>query len=250
MTKYIGMISSDWNQCLAPCGPFDVFAHHYPGLRRQLERIFHQYTANAITLAQATENLQALAPAPLTAHQMDGYLQDQFETYGGVAELMAWCRDRRILFMINTTGLTGYFQRALSSGRLPAFPVLSANPLVRYDRSSTDPEKILDLHEITDKALNTASAAEQFGIPSDKIIIMGDSGGDGPHFEWGARHGATLVGSMTKSSLEHYCQERGIQIDHRFGHRYGSGEAVDPKKEMIHKFTDLVGIVEQIILKD
>jgi hypothetical protein len=31
--KYKGMISSDWNECLAPCGPFDPIAFAYPELK-------------------------------------------------------------------------------------------------------------------------------------------------------------------------------------------------------------------------
>jgi hypothetical protein len=38
---------------------------------------------------------------------MDSYLDECFETYGGVPELMEWCEKKDILFMINTTGLRG-----------------------------------------------------------------------------------------------------------------------------------------------
>jgi hypothetical protein len=245
--SYAAMISSDWNQCLAPCGPFDAFAWHYPELRDRLDRIFLQYTSNAVTLGQATGTISKLLPAPLTPDLMDAYLQDRFAVYTGVQEFIRWCSNRQILFMINTTGLTGYFQRALVLGLLPPLGVLAAHPLVRYDRCATDPDVILALEEITDKSRHTAAVAEKFGITPDKIIIMGDSGGDGPHFHWGARHGATLIGSMVKPSLERYCAEREIAITHRFGHAYATGENISPEKESAHIFTDLIEIIEQII---
>jgi len=247
MKPYIGMISSDWNQCLAPCGPFDVFAFHHPELQPQLGRIFQHYTSNAMTLGKAAGHICKLLPSPLTKNQMDRYLQDQFKTYTGVEKFIAWCRDHHILFMINTTGMTGYFQRALALRLLPAFTVLSANPLVHYDQSATDPELLLDLFEITDKARHTAAIAARFNIAPNKIIIMGDSGGDGPHFEWGAHNGAILIGSMTKSSLETYCAGHGIEMTYQFGHTYAMGEAVDLEKEMAHTFTDLIGLVQRAI---
>ncbi len=247
MNPYIGMISSDWNQCLAPCGPFDVFAHHHPGLRPQLDRIFRQYTSNATTLGQAADGIRKLLPAPLTKQQMDVYLRERFETYAGVEELITWCREHRILFMVNTTGMAGYFQRALALNLLPAFEVLSAHPLVRYDQSAADPELMLDLLEITDKARHTAAVAERFNIQPDKIVIMGDSGGDGPHFEWGARNGATLIGSMTKTSLSRYCDEHSVKITKQFGHSYAIGEVVDLEKERAYNFTELIGLVERAI---
>jgi phosphoglycolate phosphatase-like HAD superfamily hydrolase len=247
MPSYTAMISSDWNQCLAPCGPFDALAYHYPGLRGQLDRIFRQYTSNAMTLSQAAGAIAKLLPVPLTPDQMDAYLQDRFATYTGVQEFIQWCSDRRILLMINTTGLSGYFQRALALGLLPSFGVLAAHPLVRYDRSATDPEIVLELEEITDKPRHTAAVAEQFRIAPEKIIIIGDSGGDGPHFQWGACNGATLIGSMVKPSLERYCAERGIAMPHRFGHAYAVGERVDPDKESDYAFTDLIPIVEQVV---
>jgi hypothetical protein len=247
MQSYAAMISSDWNQCLAPCGPFDPIAYHHPALQERLNRIFRQYTANAMTLGQAAEAIEKLLPAPLTPDQMDAYLQDRFATYTGVPEFIQWCRDRQILFMVNTTGLAGYFQRVLALGLLPAFGVLAAHPLVHYDRCATDPEIILKLEEITDKPRHTAAMARQFHIAPEKIIIMGDSGGDGPHFQWGAQNGATLIGSMVKPSLERYCAERGIAMAHRWGHGYASGESIDPEKEMTFPCTDLIGIVEQVL---
>jgi hypothetical protein len=247
MISYAAMISSDWNQCLAPCGPFDALAYHHPDLRGRLESIFQEYTSNAITLSQAAGAIANLMPAPLSRGQMDTYLQDGFATYAGVQEFIQWCGDRQILFMINTTGLTGYFQRALAMGLLPAFGALAAHPLVRFDPSATDPKIILQLSEITDKPRHTAAMARQFHIAPEKIIIMGDSGGDGPHFQWGAENGATLIGSMVKPSLERYCAERGIAMHHRWGHVYTDGETVDPEKEKAYAITDLIGMVEQIL---
>lgn len=247
MRSFTAMISSDWNQCLAPCGPFDALAYHYPELRGRLCRIFKQYTSNAVTLSQASGEIANLLPAPLTPDQMDTYLRDRFEVYAGVREFIQWCGARHVLFMINTTGLAGYFQRALALELLPSFAVLAAHPLVRYDLSATDPDMILELGQITDKPRHTEAVAGQFHIAPGKIIIMGDSGGDGPHFQWGARNGATLIGSMVKPSLERYCAERNIAMTHRIGHTYADGETVDLKKELAFEFTDLVGVVEQVI---
>ena len=247
MGSYAAIISSDWNQCLAPCGPFDALAYHFPELRDRLDQIFKQYTSNAVTLGQATGVIAQLLPSPLTPNQMDAYLLDRFTVYTGVREFIRWCGTREVLFMINTTGLTGYFQRALALGMLPPLGVLSAHPLVRYDRSTTDPDAILTLEEITDKPRHTSAMAEKFHIAPEKIIIMGDSGGDGPHFQWGAGIGATLIGSMVKPSLDHYCAAQGIAITHRFGHTYAVGEHVDPEKETAYTFTDLIKIVEQVI---
>jgi hypothetical protein len=247
MQSYAAMISSDWNQCLAPCGPFDALAYHYPELRERLDGIFRQYTSNALTLGQATRTIAKLLPAPLTPKQMDAYLRDRFATYSGVRELIRWCNARRVLFMINTTGLAGYFQRTLALGLLPPFGVLAAHSMVRYDHCATDPDVILALEEIADKPRYTAAVAEQFHIAPSKIILMGDSGGDGPHFKWGARNGATLIGSMAKPSLDRYCADQGIAITHRFGHTYAAGENVDPDKESAYTFADLIEIIAQIL---
>jgi hypothetical protein len=141
--------------------------------------------------------------------------------------------------MINTTGMIGYFQRVFAKGLLPIVPVLSANPMVRYPDQESDPPAIHDLLEIRDKARNTAAVARRFNISADKIIVMGDSGGDGPHFEWGSETGAFLIGSMTKPSLDRYCLSRGIDIDLHFGLTYGKGAKRDPEKEMQSDFSEL-----------
>jgi hypothetical protein len=85
------------------------------------------------------------------------------------------------------------------------------------------------------------------GVSPQKVVVVGDSGGDGPHFEWGAALGATLVGSMTKWSLETYCRDRGIRIHEHFGLVYGEGENRDPGKEKTVDFMGLVRIIEEIL---
>jgi hypothetical protein len=160
-TAYTALVSSDWNECLAPCGPFDVIAFHYPERAPQVETIFRRYTANLISLGSAIDEVGRLLPGPITAGHMDSYLQSAFKTYNGVAELMALCRERGILFMINTTGLRGYFQRAVAKRLLPAPSVLSAHPRLAFDEPSPGLGPFYPLLEIADKARNTAAAAAQ-----------------------------------------------------------------------------------------
>jgi len=38
--KYQAMVSSDWNECLAPTGPFDPVSFHYPDLTSELSGVF------------------------------------------------------------------------------------------------------------------------------------------------------------------------------------------------------------------
>jgi len=239
------LVSSDWNECLAPCGPFDVITFHYPHLQTELESIFRQYTGNAMTLTAAVQRIQSLLPGPVTRDQMDTYLEQAFATYRGVPQLIQTCLERDILFMINTTGMIGYFQRALAGRLLPPLPALSAHPLVRFASGPLDPPLICELGRIGDKAVHTERVARRYGIPPHAIVIIGDSGGDGPHFEWGAQVGAKLVGSMTKPSLAGYCARRGIAIDHRFGHTYAEGEATAAKAEMNYDFMLLLDIIDQ-----
>ena len=78
-----------------------------------------------------------------------------------------------------------------------------------------------------------------------ECILIGDSGGDGPHFEWGASVGAYLVGSMTKPSLESYCRKKEIKINTRFGVSYSEGEKKDPAREMEVDFMGLVSVIEK-----
>lgn len=247
MTKYIGMISSDWSQCLSPNGPFDGFIFHYPATRSELESIFSRYTANEISLGQATRQVKERLPGLLSQKQMDQYLDQHFETYPGVSELIRWCHGNRILFMINTTGFMGYYQCAIGRKLLPPIGVLSAHSMVRFIEGHPGAAEMIDLGEIEDKAHNTAAVADRFSIAHRKIVIMGDSGGDGPHFEWGAGVGATLIGSMTKPSLERYCRERGVSIDHRCGHSYEPGERLSLDVERRFDFRSIIDIVGPIM---
>jgi hypothetical protein len=245
---YKALLSTDWNQCLAPCGPFDALAFHYPHHAAALETIFRQYTGNAISLGQAARKIKDLFPAGLGPDQMDLYLDQKFCTYRGVADLMTWCREHQVLFMLNTTGMIGYFQRVLARHLLPPIPVLSAHPLVRFDSLSSDPTQILVLKETSDKAVNTAAVARLHGIEPGKIFLMGDSGGDGPHFEWGARIGALLIGSMIKPSLRNYCHNRDIPIRIQFGISYADGDRRNKQKEMQINFKDLVPLIEDFLV--
>lgn len=247
MQKYIGMVSSDWSQCLSPSGPYDAFIFHFPRIEPDLSSIFKSYTANEISLSQAIRKVQLLLPHPLTQKQMDDYLRQRFQIYKGVGNLIRWCHDHHVLFMINTTGLVGYFQRALELKHIPPFDVLSAHPMLRFDNAANGPDKVIDLFEIDDKASNTAAIAEMFQIPPHKMILMGDSGGDGPHFNWGAKRGATLIGNMTKPSLNAYCREKGISIGHYFGHTYSQNEQISLKKELSYDFQELIGVIGDIL---
>ena len=246
-TNYKALISSDWNECLAPCGPFDFISFNYPQLTRELEAIFKQYTGNLMALSEATRQILQLLPTPVSEEQMDIYLDASFATYVGVPELIEWCKSQNILFMINTTGMVGYFQRIFGKKLLPAVPVLSAHPMIRFAEIDTDPLRIFDLFETTDKSKNTESTIHSFNIPADRIIIMGDSGGDGPHFEWGAEMQAFLIANMAKSSLLRFCRQKNIPIDIQFGLSYKNGEHKDLPKEMEVNFMELVPIIEDFI---
>ena len=237
--KFKAIVSSDWSECLSPCGPFDFIWFVYPELETQLRDVFAQYTGNAVSLGAASQKIQDMLPEPIAEEQMDAYLDQSFKTYTGVPGLIEWCLSRDILFMINTTGMIGYFQRVFAKGLLPGVPALSANPMVCYPGRDSDPQAIYDLLEIQDKAKNTRAVARHYDIPANKIIVVGDSGGDGPHFEWGSKTGTHLIGSMTKHSLDHYCRARGIDIDLHFGLAYGKGATRDPEKEMQSDFTEL-----------
>jgi hypothetical protein len=246
---YRAILSSDWNECLAPCGPFDFIFFSHPDLREGLTAIFRQYTTHAITLGEAVQTIRGLLPRPITPAEMDAYLDTSFTTYPGLAEWMEWCHSHDILFMINTTGMVGYFQRIFAKGLLPRIPALSAHPMIRYGSLPADPETVLELLEIQDKPRNTEAALRSFGLEAPKIIVMGDSGGDGPHFEWGARVGALLIGSMTKPSLMAYCEERGIRIQVAFGGAEGgsvpAGALPTPGKD----FMELVRVLEDFLAR-
>ena len=244
-TQYKAIVSSDWSECLSPSGPFDCLAFNHPEFETDLAAVFRQYTANRISLGQAAAKIKSLLPKPLSPDQMDAYLDASFATYTGVPDLIQWCLDNQILFMINTTGMIGYFQRIFAKGMLTPVPVLSAHPMIRYPGLKSDPPHVYELSETRDKGQNTATVARSLGIQTAKIILMGDSGGDGPHFEWGAESGAFLIGSMTKASLDSYCREKGIVINLRFGLDYSK----DQKKELDINFMDLTTKIEEIVCR-
>ncbi|MGD8611023.1 MAG: hypothetical protein PVI93_08375 [Desulfobacterales bacterium] len=245
--NYKALISSDWNECLAPCGPFDFISFNYRQLGSKLETIFKKYTGNIISLVEAAREIQHLLPGPITEKQMDQYLDSSFTTYRGVPELIEWCCSRNILFMINTTGMIGYFQRIFAKKLLPPVPLLSAHPMVSYPAVATDPAHVYDLFETTDKSKNTETAMCSFNLSSKKVIIMGDSGGDGPHFKWGAGINAFLIANMIKPSLRRYCEQNNISIHTQFGPAYANGEAKNLDKEMQENFMDLAPIIEDFI---
>ena len=141
--------------------------------------------------------------------------------------------------------MIGYFQRVFAKKLLPPVPVLSAHPLIHYPELHTDPPHIYELFETRDKGRNTAAVANSLAIQAPKIILMGDSGGDGPHFEWGAAAGAFLIGSMTKASLDSYCREKDIAINLRFGLDYSKGDKKDQKKELGINYADLTDTISR-----
>jgi phosphoserine phosphatase len=246
-SRFRGVLSSDWSECLSPSGPFDFIAFNFPQLATELKEVFRSYTGNLISLGDACLKIQKLLPGPVTADMMDAYLDRAYAVYRGVPELIEWCLSKGILFMLNTTGMIGYFQRVFAKGLLPQIPVLSANPMFRYSASATDPPTILDLIETRDKGRNTAAMAAGMGIPANRVIVMGDSGGDGPHFEWAHRAGAFTIGSMTKHSLSSFCRGRDIPIRLQFGVSYEKGAVRDEKKEKGVDFRDLIDPIGEIL---
>jgi hypothetical protein len=241
------MVSSDWNGCLAPCGPFDFISFAYPRLKSDLRMIFLQYTGNIISLGEAAAQIRKLLPDPISPDQMDAYLDKCFTTYTGVAELIEWCSGHNIVFMVNTTGMIGYFQRIFAKNLLPSVPVVSAHPLIRYPQKTNGCCRFYELLETRDKSKNTHKVARSLAIPAPKIILLGDSGGDGPHFEWGKANGAFLVGSMTKPSLDAYCRSNDVDINLRFGLDYSRREERNPQEESQVNFMDLTTTIEEIV---
>jgi hypothetical protein len=246
-SRFRAILSSDWSECLSPSGPFDFIAFQFPQLAAPLAEIFRSYTGNRISLGEACLRIKKILPGPVTAEMMDAYLDRSFAVYRGVPELIEWCLGRGVLFMLNTTGMVGYFQRVFAKGLLPRVPALSANPMVRYPSRASDPATVLDLLETADKGRNTAAVVSELGIPAGRVIVMGDSGGDGPHFEWAHRAGAFIIGSMTKPSLAGYCGPRGIAMNLQFGLVYGPGEPRDPDREMSVDFQDLKPAIEKAL---
>jgi len=245
--RYKAIVSSDWNECLAPCGPFDFISFILPQVEPELNAIFRQYTGNQITLGKAVGKIRTLLPDSVNPEHMDAYLDEAFTTYTGVADLIEWCLSQNILFMLNSTGMIGYFQRIFARGLVPRVPVISAHPLIRFAERRSDPRFIFDLFETADKPKSSQAALHAMGIPADKIILIGDSAGDGPHFEWGSRTGAYLIGSMTKSTLADYCRQKNIMIDLRFGVNYTQDDKRDVRKEMQVNFMDLAAVIEDVV---
>ena len=245
--KYKGIISSDWNECLAPSGPFDPIAFTYPELEPDLRNTFNKYTSNEISLRQASDDIRQLLPEPFSERHMDNFLDQSFSIYRGVSDLIEWASEQQILFMINTTGMQGFFQRALIKKVLPDVPIIAANPLISYSRTPGDSRYQFEVSEIDDKPKNTIAAMRNFDIPSGKAVVIGDSGGDGPHFEWGASSGALLIGSMTKVSLSRYCLGKQVQIDQMFGKTYLPDQERNLEEEYKFNFMDLAPVIEDFI---
>jgi hypothetical protein len=149
--------------------------------------------------------------------------------------------------MINTTGMIGYFQRIFAKSLLPPVPVISANPMISYPQNTSGSCRVYELLETRDKGKNTGEVARLQAIPAAKIILLGDSGGDGPHFEWGAAAGAYLIGSMTKPSLDNYCRAKNIEINLRFGLDYSRRERRIPQEESQVNFMVLTTTIKEIV---
>jgi len=247
--KFKALVSSDWNECLAPCRPFDPISFVYPELKRDLSGIFAEYTSNEITLIDAARRISALIPGCITVDQMDAYLDARFATYLGVPDFIEWCLSHGILFMINTTGVQGYFQRVFARNLMPSVPIVSANPLIRFPGAAKDPRFLYQVNEIEDKPKNTESIMKFLGVAPRWVVVIGDSGSDGPHFEWASKVGAYVIGSMTKPSLEAYCRDRAIKIDQRFGvsYSYSPDGKKDRDEERRVNFMGLTGLLSEVL---
>jgi 2-hydroxy-3-keto-5-methylthiopentenyl-1-phosphate phosphatase len=245
--NYRAAVSSDWSECLSPNGPFDPIAFIYTDLREALSQIFRDYTGNKISLRAATDEINILLPHPFSIAQMDAYLDASFNTYQGVSDLINWCAENKILFMINSTGTQGYFQRALAKGLIPDIPIICANRMISFPEKSTTDKFEHEIMEIYDKPKNTQAVIRQFGLKSDCVVVIGDSGGDGPHFSWAAHNGALSVASMVKPSLVEYCERTGVGINHFFGMNYAQVGKRDENKEMQFNFMDLAKVIAQYL---
>lgn len=244
--KYKGMVSSDWSECLSPNGPFDPISHVFPELKAALEDVFKLYTGNQITLNEAATRISVMLPGQITPEQMDDYLEKHFKTYHGLNDLIDWCMENSVLFMINSTGTQGYFQRAIKKGFIPPLPFIGANPLISYQDDSDNERFQYEVLEIEDKAQCSAAVVEKMGFSGSRIILIGDSGGDGPHFKWGSSIGATLVGSMTKASLNRYCDSHGIKISKYMGPSYSEGDPRDYELENTADLKELINFFKSI----
>ncbi len=245
--KYKAIVSSDWNECLTPSGPFDPISFTYPDLEPELSDLFAKYTGNQIRLSEAAHRISLLVPTPITEEQMDAYLDASFATYAGVPDFIEWILSHDIFFMLNTTGTQGYFQRAFARNIIPAMPVVAANPIIRFPGTASDPRYKYQVVETRDKPKNTESVMNALGIHPSQVVIIGDSGGDGLHFEWGFSLGAFLIGSMTKHSLNNFCKQRGITINKLFGVYYLPGEKRDRTREMQANFLELTELISAVL---
>ncbi len=241
------VVSSDWSECLSPSGPFDPIFFTYPDMEADLRSIFRRYTGNEISLTEATSTIRGMLRSPFTPEQMDAYLKSSFTMYTGATELIQWCLDRDILFMLNTTGTTGYFQRALALGLLPQVPVVASNPLIRFPEEMDEERFPCFVEEIDHKPLCTERTLARYGLSPKALAIMGDSGGDGPHFRWGAEVGAFLIANMPKHSLVEYCLDAGARIDRRFGVAYGPGAQRDVNREMQVDYRELIAVLQDAL---
>lgn len=244
---YLAIVSSDWNGCLAPCGPFDYIVFHFPQLKEAATKIFQSYTANRISLGQAMVKVSQQLPEPITPGHMDTYLDDAFRVYPGVIELMEWCASRRILFMINTTAVRGYFQRIFAKQLLPSVAVISAHPMITFQPQPVGSPQYIALDEIETKALNTEIIMKQNKIPYGRQILMGDSGGDGPHFQWGRGGKGFLIGCHTKPSLHRYCEEHAITLDLDFSIGEPAKRSKDDEDARGLDFRQLIDPIDQFL---
>jgi 2-hydroxy-3-keto-5-methylthiopentenyl-1-phosphate phosphatase len=245
--QFRAAVSSDWSECLSPNGPFDPISFTYPELESELIRIFKDYTGNVIALKHAVGLIAKLLPQPLSMEQMDAYLDANFRTYTGVQDLIERCLSHDILFMLNTTGTQGYFQRAITKGLIPPVPVVAANPMIRYPNPNDGRRYAHQITEIDDKATCSEAMLREWNLSPEKLVVMGDSGGDGPHFKWAASAGAYRVANMAKQSLQTYCKSNGITINTFFGLKYGPGESRDLEREMNVNFMDLTAVIEEAL---
>ena len=245
--RFKALVSSDWSECLSPNGPFDPISFNYPELKNDLASIFRRYTGNAMSLSDAYAGIKSLLPGPLTQEHMDAYLISSFATYPGLTDLIEWCLSKGAAFMINTTGTQGYFERAIAKGLLPKISAVACNPAIRYEGSDNPERYRYAVLEMEDKPKNTEAFMQSLGINPNRVVIIGDSGGDGPHFTWGSRVGAYLVGSMTKASLTEYCESHGAKINYRFGLSYEPGQERDPHEEMKACLTDLKDVISEAV---
>jgi 2-hydroxy-3-keto-5-methylthiopentenyl-1-phosphate phosphatase len=242
--KYRGIVASDWSECLSPNGPFDPLRFSYPNLSDDLSRIFKQYTGNEITLGDALNRIKKMLPKAYSVEEMDAYLNADFQTYTGVPELIDLCLSNDVLFVLNTTGTQAYFQRAIKKGLLPQVPYICANPFVTFKTDGLRSCFDLIITEISDKPKCSSAIASKYGMSGDKILAIGDSGGDGPHFKWVHENGGFLIASMQKHSLAEFCQSNEVQIDFCFGRSYGRNEPRNLELEMTYDFTNLFPVIQ------